>query len=225
MWVVNPFSILVRERNGLLVSYLRLESWTFYTTLRYVFLDLEDCPIEVPSIITLISPSKGRDDSSSFPFNFSSLWYHPTKFLNFPCLMRFSISCFKSKHSSVSCPWSLWKQQYLFLLRLLGSPFIFSGYFKEGSSLICISTCSSDMFMGVYCWLHARRTSLLFVSIFLLSCLCLLWTRTLLRMAQDISFHSLSSLPLIVHLIHLQGFLVETSNEGLQAFIFPLLYG
>ena len=47
-------------------------SWTFCTTLRYVFLDLEDCPVEVPPIITLISPS-GRDDSSTLPFNFSSL--------------------------------------------------------------------------------------------------------------------------------------------------------
>ena len=73
MWVVNPFSILVRERNGLLVSYLRLESWTFYTTLRYVFLDLEDCPVEVSPMMTLISPSGGLDGSSNFAFNFSSL--------------------------------------------------------------------------------------------------------------------------------------------------------
>ena len=129
----------------------RPKSWTFCTTFRYVFLDLEDCPVEVLPIITLISPSGGRDDSSSFPFNFSSLWSCPRKFLNFPCLMRFSICCFKSKHSSVSCPWSLWKWQYLFPLRLLGFLFIFSGHFKDGSSLICISTCSSGMFKGVYC--------------------------------------------------------------------------
>ena len=51
----------------------RLESLTFCTTFRYVFLDLEDCPIEVPPMITLISLSEGRDDSSTFPFNFSSL--------------------------------------------------------------------------------------------------------------------------------------------------------
>ena len=129
----------------------RPKSWTFCTTFRYVFLDLEDCAVEVPSMITLISPSGGRDDSSSFPFNFSSLWSRLRKFLNFPCLMRFSICCFKSKHSSVSCPWSLWKRQYLFPLRLLGSLFIFSGHFKDGSSLICISTWSSGMFKGVYC--------------------------------------------------------------------------
>ena len=125
------------------------ERWMFCTTFRYVFLDLEDCPAKVSLIKTLISPSKGRDDSSTFPFNFSSLWSRPRKFLNFPCLMRFSICCFKSKYSSVSCPWSLWKRQYLFLLRLLGSPFIFSGHFKDGSSLICKSTCSSGVFKGV----------------------------------------------------------------------------
>ena len=111
------------------------ESWTFCTTLRYVFLDLEDCPVKVPPMITLISPSGGRNDSSTLAFNFSSLWSRPRKFLNFSCLMRFSICCFKSKHSFVSCPWSLWKQQYLFLLRLLGSPFIFSGHFNDGSWL------------------------------------------------------------------------------------------
>ena len=50
----------------------RPKSWTFCTTFKYVFLDLEDCPIDVPPMITLISPSGGRDDSSSFPFNLSS---------------------------------------------------------------------------------------------------------------------------------------------------------
>ena len=155
------------------------ESWSFCTTFKYVFLNLEDCLVEVPPMMTLISSSGGRDGSSSFPFNFSSLWSRPRKFLNFPCLMRFSICYFKLKHSSVSCPWPMWKRQYLFLLHLLGSPFIFSGHFKEGLSLICISTCSSDMFKGVYYW----RACLLVVSIFLLSCMCLLWMGTLLRMA------------------------------------------
>ena len=51
----------------------RLESLTFCTTFRYVFLDLEHCLVEVLSIITLISPSGVRDDSSNFPFNFSFL--------------------------------------------------------------------------------------------------------------------------------------------------------
>ena len=137
------------------------ESWTFCTTFRYVFLDLEDCPVEVPPMIILISPSGGRDDSSRFPFNFSSFWSRPKKFLNFPCLMRFFICYFKSKHSSMSCSWSLWKRQYFFLLCLLGSPFIFSGHIKEGSSLICISTCSSSMFKGVYCWFRAKELAFL----------------------------------------------------------------
>ena len=128
------------------------KSWTFCTTLRYVFLDLDDWPAELPPMITLISSSGGRDDSSTFPFNFSSLWSHPRKFPSFPCLMRFSICCFRSKHSSVSCPWALWKRQYLFLLRLLGPLFIFSNHFKEGSSLIYIRTCLSSIFNGIYCW-------------------------------------------------------------------------
>ena len=117
--------------------------------------------------MTLISPSGGRDGSFRFPFNFSSLWSRPRKFLNFPCMMRFSIYCFKSKHSSVSCPLSLWKRKYLFLLRLLGSPFIFSVHFKEGSSLIYISTCSSDMFNGLYYWLSVEELAFLLSQSFL----------------------------------------------------------
>ena len=81
----------------------RPESWTFCTTFKYVFLDLDNCPVEFPPMITLISLSGGHDNSSTFPFNFSSLWSRPRKFLNFPCQMGFSICCFKSKHSSVSC--------------------------------------------------------------------------------------------------------------------------
>ena len=138
-----------------------LESWTFCTSFRYVFLDLDVWPVEPSPMITLISPSGGRDDSSTFPFNFSSLWSRPRKFLNFPCQMRFSIYYFKSKHSSMSCPWSLWKQQYLFLLRLLGSPFIFSSHFKEGLSLICMRTCSNSIFKGVYCWFRVEEPGFL----------------------------------------------------------------
>ena len=129
----------------------RPESWTLCTTLRYAFLDLDDWPVELPLMITLISPRGGRDDSSTLPFNFSSLWSRPRKLFSCPCLIRFSTYCFRSKHSSVSCPWSLWKRQYLLLLRLLGSPFIFSGHFRDESSLICIRTCSSGTFNGVYC--------------------------------------------------------------------------
>ena len=147
----------------------RSESWMLYTTFKYAFLNLDDWPVELPPIMTLISPSGGRGDSSIFPFSFSSLWSHPRKFLNFPCLMRFSICCFKSKHSSVSWPWSLWKRQYFFLLCLLGSPFIFSGHFKEGSSLICIRTCSNGMFKGVYYWFRAEEPGFLLSRSFLSS--------------------------------------------------------
>ena len=139
----------------------RPETWTFCTTFNYIFLDLEDCPVEVPPMMTLISPNGGLDGFSSFTFSFSPLWSRSRKFLNFPCLMRFSICCFKSKHLSVSCLWSLWKRQYLFLLRLLGSPFIFFDHFTEGSSLICTRTCSSGMFKAIYCWLYAEELAFL----------------------------------------------------------------
>ena len=151
-WWILSASSSVKEIVGSSIPLVfgdHLESWTFCTTLRYVFFDLEVCQAEVPPMMTLISPNGGYDDSSIFAFNFSSLWSLPTKCLNFPCLIRFSICYFKSKHSSVSCPWSLWKRQYLFLLRLLRSPFIFSSHFKEGSSLICMSTWSSGAFKGV----------------------------------------------------------------------------
>ena len=68
MGVVNPFSILVRECDGLFVRCphpcYHLESCTVCTTFKYVFLDLKDCPVKLPPMITLISPSGGRDDSS-----------------------------------------------------------------------------------------------------------------------------------------------------------------
>ena len=127
-------------------------------------------------MITLISSSGGRDDSSTLPFNFSFLWSRPRKLFNFPCLIRFSTCCFRSKHSSVSCPWSLWKRQYLFLLHLLGSPFIFSDHFKEGLSLICIRTCSSGTFNGVYCWFRAKGPGFL-LSWSFLSSVCLFFGR------------------------------------------------
>ena len=60
----SPVTLVLRDR---------LESWTFCTTLRYVFLDLEDYPVEVPPMMTLISLSGRCDGSSSFLFNFSSL--------------------------------------------------------------------------------------------------------------------------------------------------------
>ena len=110
--------------------------------------------------------------------------------------MRFPICYLRSKHSSVSCPWSLWKRQYLFRLRLLGSPFIFSNHFKEGSSLICIRTCSSGTFSGVYCWFRAEGPAFLLSRSFFSFARpffgwgpCSAWHRICLR--------SFSSLPLL----------------------------
>ena len=75
--MMDPFSFLIgNEIVDSSVPFVLgdcLESWTFCITLRYVFFDLEDRPTEVPPMITLISPSGGCDDSSMFPFNFSSL--------------------------------------------------------------------------------------------------------------------------------------------------------
>ena len=48
-----------------------------------------------------------------------------------------------------------------------GSPFIFSVHFKEGSSLIYISTCSSDMFNGLYYWLSVEELAFLLSQSFL----------------------------------------------------------
>ena len=171
------------------------KSWTFCTTFKYVFLDLDDWLVEPPLMITLISPSGSHDDSSTFPFNFSSLWSCPRKFLNFPCLIRFSICCFRSNHSSVSCLWSLWKRQYLFLLRLFGSPFIFSDYFKEGIVLDLhknlLEWHVQWSVLLIPCWM----ASLFVVSVFLIFRSSFLWTRTLFRVA--VCFHSLNSFPLL----------------------------
>ena len=56
------------------------DSWTFYTTLRYVFLDLEDCPVEVSPIITLISPS-GRDVHEIYTIKYSHIYIFSFTFM------------------------------------------------------------------------------------------------------------------------------------------------
>ena len=91
----------------------RPESWTFCTTFRYVFLDLEDCPVEVPPMMALPTfPSTSHlYDLVQGSFSTSLAWWD---------LLSAALN-----HSFVSCLWFLWKRQYLFLLRLLGSPFIF----------------------------------------------------------------------------------------------------
>ena len=117
-------------------------NWTFWTILRLVFRAFLDVlMVAVPSIIILMSPSGGLGRSLSRQgtcswggFALSLLM----NFCNFPCLMRTSICCFKSKQLAVSWPWSWWKRQYLSLDHLLGSPFSLSGKIKAPSSLICI---------------------------------------------------------------------------------------
>ena len=205
----------------------------FYTTLRYVFLDLEVCLVEVPPIITLISPSGSCDNSSTFPFNLSPLWSHPRKFLYFPYLMRFFICCFKSKHSFTSCPWSLCKWQYLFLAAIL-IPIVLIGisfhFFQPLQKWIIL-----DLHKHLFKW-HVQgcilltpcwRTCLLVVSIFLLSHPGLLWTRTLLRMAREIYFHSLGSLPLLsydfVLCIHEVLGRMDEFSHGLRLLLIKLM--
>ena len=147
-------------------------------------------------MMTLISPNRGRDGSSIFAFNFSSLWSLPKKCLNFPCLIRFSICCFKSKHSSVSYPWSLWKRQYLFLLRLLGFPFNllwpFQGRIVLDLHEYLIEWGIQGRIILIPCWGACLST----IPVFLIFRLSLLWTRTLFRVTCRIGFHPLSSLPL-----------------------------
>ena len=166
-------------------------------------------------MITLISLSGGHDGSSNFSFIFLSLWSRLRKFLNFPCLMRFSIYCFKSKHSSVSCPWSLWKRQYLFLLCLLGISLHLHKYlFKQHVQGRVLLT---------PCW----KACLLVVSIFLLSRPCLLWMRTLLKMAWEIYFHTLNSLPLLsyncIFCIHEVLCWMDKFSHGLRLLLIKLM--
>ena len=73
-WILLTSSIVnvIASSSTPLVLGDRPDSWTFCIALRYVFLDLEDCPVEVPLIITLISPND-RDDFSILAFSFSSL--------------------------------------------------------------------------------------------------------------------------------------------------------
>ena len=173
MVVMNSFSILVRERDNLFFSGLRLW-WS-------------SRELDVLHHLQVGLSWSGRlafwTTSYNYPYFSKQRWgwlfYLPLQFLvlvilskkilNFPCLMRFSICCFRLKRSSISCPWSLWKQQYLFLLCLLGSSFIFSSHFKEGSSLICMRTCSSNVFNGVYYWFRVKRPAFLLSRSFLSS--------------------------------------------------------
>ena len=68
---------------------------------------------------------------------------------SFPCLMRASLCCFRSKHSKVSRLWSWWKCQYFFLDLLFGSPFSLYSHISAGSSLIYVRTWSSGVKLAI----------------------------------------------------------------------------
>ena len=111
--------------------------------------------------------------------------------------MRFFICCFKSKHSSVS-PMISVEAAILVLIQLVGTSLHIFQPLQRWFIL--------DLHKHLIKWSvqrhimltpSRRRTCLPFVSIFLLSCLGLLWTRTLFKMAWEICFHSFSSLPLL----------------------------
>ena len=203
----------------------RLESWMFCTTFRYIFLDLEDCHVEVPPMMTLIFLSGGLDGSSNFSFNLSSLWSRPRKFLNFPYLMRFSICYFRS------------------LIRIMPMvsvevaifiPIAFVGislhFFEPLQGRIIL-----DLHKHLFQW-HVQRCILLtscwraylfIVSVFFFSCSPLLWTRTLFRVVREIWFHSFCSLPLLgynrVFCIHkILGWMDELGH-GLRLFLVKLI--
>ena len=72
-----------------------------------------------------------------------------TYFCNFPCRIKVSTWSFKCLHSSVQCPWSWWNLQYLLLSLLSTRVLIGFGHCREGSSLICIRTCSIGIIRGV----------------------------------------------------------------------------
>ena len=89
----------------------------------------------------LMSPMGGLRRSFSFRATCSyggSFFSLLMNLCNFPYLIRASICCFKSQQSDVSWPWLQWKQQYLSLGLLLGSPFNLLGNVKDPLSLICI---------------------------------------------------------------------------------------
>lgn len=120
---------------------------------KYVFLAFLDDPTMVLlPIITLISLSGALSLSSTGQLGSGSLGgFSPflTNRYNFPCLMNVLICCLRSLHSEVSCPWSGWKWQYLFLGLLFGLPFSLSNQVNVASSFIYMRTCSSGVFRGV----------------------------------------------------------------------------
>ena len=143
-WCSRLASSSVKLMAGLLTLVAlegRLEIWILCTIRKYVFLAFLN--IVFPLMITLISPSRALDLSSACQLGSRSLerFFPPlTNRYKFPCLMRVSIYCLRLQHSKVSCLWSRWKRQYLFLSLLFESPFNLSSQFNAALSLICIRT-------------------------------------------------------------------------------------
>ena len=205
----------------------RPESWMVCTTFRYAFFDLDNWFVELPPMITLISPSGGRDDSSIFPFNFSSLCSCPRKFLNFPCLMRFSICYFKSKHSSISCPMISMKATILVSITLVGISLHFLWPLQRWIILdLHKNLLKWNIQWGILlvpCW----RARLLIISVFPFFRLSLFWTRALLKMSIGVCFYSLRSLSLLsydrVFCIHKILGWMDEFNHGLRLLLIKLV--
>ena len=108
--------------------------WTLFTYLWHAFLrGLNDPSVNGPPVIVFISPITvcGHWDMWFPSLGKNSCWFLSsslnlldspffTYFCSFPFCISSSICSFKSLHSLVKWPWSLWKQQYFFLSWTLG---------------------------------------------------------------------------------------------------------
>ena len=132
-------------------------------------------PTVNPPKVIFISPARGLLSLTSGVLSWLSFrWYlygsiFLTYFCNFPCQIKVSTWSFKCLHSSVQCPWSWWNLQYLLLSFLSTRVLIGFGHCKEGSSLICIRTCSIGIIRGV----KLVKLGFLFGSSFFFPMVCL----------------------------------------------------
>ena len=130
--------------------------WILFISLLWAFFrDFSVPPAVSPPEIVFISPTGGLLSPAPWFLSWSSFhWYlwgsvFLTYFCNFPCRIKVSIWFFKCLHLSVQCLWSWWNLQYLFLSLLSAGVLIDFGHYREGSSLICIRTCSVGIIRGV----------------------------------------------------------------------------
>ena len=129
---------------------------TLLTSLAYAFFsDLEDPPATNSLEIILISPMGALLPPVSGSLSFSSfrcLLYGSvlhTNFCNFPWRINVSTWSFKCLHSLVQCLWSWWNLQYLLLSLTSAGVWMGLGHYRDGSSFICINTCSIGITRGV----------------------------------------------------------------------------